>query len=367
MKVLYCLIIFFIFSSSSYSQCNLFQELCDKKYSEVCFLTTHNAYNAGDDEFLLPNQNKSITTQLEDGVRALMIDIYLSEEGVPSVFHSFEFLGSESLESVFAKIKNFMDRNPNEVVTLIIECYVGVEIIRESLMSSGLFDLLYTKQSAQDWNTLQEMIDNKTTLVILSDCNDATSTDAWYHYVWDLAVETDFSNNTVQDLDCMYNRGQADNDLFILNHFITDPVYGVGQTNISAMINSNPFFIDHVLECEATKQKEVNFLTVDFYELGNSLQVVNELNNIIISETIEAYLLLPEVKLFPQPSSDQITISSNEIIQSVSIFTIDSKIISHKQVGKSTTDINVDFLASGMYITRIEFENHSIFKKLMIR
>ena len=60
----------------SFSQCNGSAELCNRKFNEIAYLTTHNAFNSSQDNFLFPNQNFNITSQLNNGVRALMIDVY---------------------------------------------------------------------------------------------------------------------------------------------------------------------------------------------------------------------------------------------------------------------------------------------------
>jgi len=49
-------------------------QFLDKKYDEVCFIMTHNAMNAKAKNYAIPNQTFSITQQLKDGVRGLMID-----------------------------------------------------------------------------------------------------------------------------------------------------------------------------------------------------------------------------------------------------------------------------------------------------
>ena len=50
-------ILFFCFLDVK-SQCNGSFQLCDKKYNEVAFLTTHNAFNSSEDNFgdLIPTE-----------------------------------------------------------------------------------------------------------------------------------------------------------------------------------------------------------------------------------------------------------------------------------------------------------------------
>ena len=142
------------------------------------------------------------------------------------------------------------------------------------------------------------MIDNNNRLVVFSDVDDASSSQNWYHYVWDHAVETHYSVNTINDFTCNFNRGDATNDLFILNHFVTDATLGYGLYNESNDVNANPFFMNRVLDCQTQTNKFPNFITVDYYDLGDGLDVVDELNGVnatssinIVEQKIEKKLL----------------------------------------------------------------------------
>ena len=282
-------ILFFCFLDVK-SQCNGSFQLCDKKYNEVAFLTTHNAFNSSEDNFQFPNQTYNILNQLNAGVRGLMIDVY-DNNGTPMVYHSFSILGSIPLQDIFNDIKSFLDLNTNEIVTLILECYIDANSIENVLQQSLLNNYLYSKDSQSNWATLDEMINSNKRLIIFSDQNDASSSQSWYHYVWDYAVETHFSVSDINDFSCEYNRGDSINDLFIFNHFLTDDLFGYGLYNESLNVNSNPFFIDRVTSCWQTKNKFPNFLTVDFVELGDAQTVVNQINdmNTNINESFSSF------------------------------------------------------------------------------
>src|SRR5690606_33127932 len=61
-------------STTEAAPCNGYEELCSKRFSEVCFATTHNAYAFGSS--IAANQVNDIPTQLKDGVRGFMLDIH---------------------------------------------------------------------------------------------------------------------------------------------------------------------------------------------------------------------------------------------------------------------------------------------------
>ena len=253
--------------------------LCQKKYDEVAYLTTHNAFNSAEDNFQFPNQTYNITSQLESGVRALMIDVY-DDAGIPVVYHSFSILGSVPLYDIFLEIKDFLDMHPNEIITVILECYTNANSIENQLQQSFLYDYLYIKDANLPWSTLEDMIISNKRLVIFSDENDGNINQPWYHYIWDYAVETHFSVNNINNFSCNFNRGDSLNDLFIINHFLTDALFGYGLYNESSVVNSNPFFINRIIDCQIQHNKFPNFITVDFFELGDAFAVVDHINDL---------------------------------------------------------------------------------------
>ncbi len=294
-KTISILLLLVISLQISHAQCNGSLDLCSKQYNEVAYLTTHNAFNSDQDGLLFPNQTYNIASQLNDGVRGLMIDVYNDLFGTPVVYHSIIALGYIPLSDIFNDIKIFLDNNPNEVITIILECYVTTNDIEDEINQSGLSNYLYTHNAT--WPTLQNMIDNDNRLVIFSDVDDASSSQDWYHYVWEYAVETHYSVGNINDFTCDFNRGDPLNDLFIFNHFVTDATLGYGLYNESNDVNANPFFINRALNCQTQTNKFPNFVTVDYYELGEGLAVVDQLNGVTSTSSINISEQNPERKL----------------------------------------------------------------------
>ena len=116
-KTIYILFALQFLMHISYAQCNGSLNLCSKQYSEIAYLTTHNAFNSDEDGLLFPNQTYNIASQLNDGVRGLMIDVY-DLLGTPTAYHSIFALGTIPLSDIFNDIKTFLDNNPNEIVQL---------------------------------------------------------------------------------------------------------------------------------------------------------------------------------------------------------------------------------------------------------
>ncbi len=179
-------------------------------------------------------------------------------------------MGSKPLSIYLNDIKFFLDNNPNEIITIIFETYTSSNAIENEINKVGLLKYLHTQDVNSSWPKLQTMINSNKRLVILSDQNDANSKQSWYHYIWDFAVE-----NKYGEINCEFNRGNPKNSLFIFNHFITSLT---GNKNNAKNVNSFKYLMNHILNCKNLKNKFPNFVTVDFYEIGEGLDVVNELN-----------------------------------------------------------------------------------------
>ena len=330
MKLLLTSLLFFIALEVS-SQCNGSIELCNKKYNEVAYLTTHNSYSSAAAGFTFPNQNLSITDQLNSGVRGFMLDVY-DLMGTPTVYHGSFVLGAEPLSNSLGIFEQFLNTNPNEIITIIFECYVPANDIESEINTSGLNNYLFEKIPGIDWPTLQEMIDNNQRLIILTDKNDAAVSQGWYHYVWDHAVETHFSVNDPADFNNEFNRGDSLNDLFIFNHFITNAVLGTGNETASAIVNEYNFLMNRINANYLSKSKFPNFITLDFVDQGDGLNVVNTINSSFLN-TNEPNNALQFV-VHPNPASEYVSISLPET--SIHSYTI----VIYNEYGKKIVGIS---------------------------
>ncbi len=346
-----------------YSQCNGSAALCNKRYNEVAYLTTHNAFNCSANAYLFPNQNGSISQQLNDGVRALMLDVY-DLFGSTVVYHGTLVTGYEPLTDVLTEIKNFMDTHPNEVITLIFESYVGSGAIESALQSSGLLPMAYTKLPADPWPTLQQMIDQNKRLFILTDVDDATSAQPWYHYAWNLAVETHFSVNDVNSFTNDFNRGDSVNDLFIFNHFVTDANLGIGSTTAAATVNEFNFLKNRILANYASKNKFQNYITLDFYDLGNGLDVVNWLNSGALGtteSTSDKHLVI-----YPNPSSGLIHVLLNKPSKGeLKVMDVSGKVVYESLMNEQVFTVQMSLLP-GSYFIHLADGNSNYTEKLIV-
>lgn len=255
--------------------CNGAASLCDRRYDQVAYATTHNAFSVDAEGFGAPNQSRSMRRQLDDGVRALMLDVY-SNLGRTFLCHGTCALGRRLLADGLCDITRFLDENPNEVVSIIFESYVPAADVERAFIESELIERVRPQQAGTPWPTLRAMIDADQRVVVFTDRDGGAR--PWYLNVWAHAWETPFSARTPTDLEtCAMNRGDRANPLFIFNHFLTNPL---ASRELAQMVNFNPLLIDRARRCQRETSAMPNFITVDYYDIGDALSVTRTLNGL---------------------------------------------------------------------------------------
>lgn len=253
--------------------CNGSAALCGRRYDQVAYATTHNAMSSEEDRFASPNQRHGVTRQLRDGVRGLMLDVH-PYQGAAWLCHGTCLAGRRLLVEGLCDIAGFLDRDPGAVVTLIVENYVDARTLETAFRAVGLTDDVHTQPRGAPWPTLGEMARANRRLVVFTERDEGAAV-PWVHYVWSWAQENPFSARAPSDLDCRPNRGNAANPLFILNHFLTNPL---ASPELAGMVNHNPALASHAALCRRERLRLPNFVAVDFYDIGDLFPVVDSLN-----------------------------------------------------------------------------------------
>ena len=254
-------------------RCNGSEALCARDLTQIATATTHNAMSNHEDGWTAPNQLFGMSQQLQDGIRAMMLDIYL-DEGQLKLCHGVCWAGSLELSEGLKLLADFLAEHPNEVLTLILESYVDTAELLGAFSQAGLASQLHHQKANEAWPSLAEMIKAGRRMVVLTDRGADAS--AGLLPMWDHAFDTPFAAESKDDLVCDLGRGNSDNALFIFNHFLTAPL---ASPELAETINYNPFFLERVRSCTDQTGRSPNFLTVDFYSLGDVLTVVQTLND----------------------------------------------------------------------------------------
>ncbi|PWI15053.1 hypothetical protein DI272_13405 [Streptomyces sp. Act143] len=281
--------------------------LCDRPYDEVAFLTSHNAMSTTVDRFIGPLQDPAISTQLDDGVRALQLDTYrwerpdeitarldgsdFSAEQRALIAHVVNKVnpprdglwlchavcraGAVELVPELREIGDWMREHPTEVLTLIVQDAISGEDTAKAVAQAGLSDLVFTpdENPAEPWPTLGDMIDSGRRLVVFAEQADGPA--AWYRNFYRYGMETPFSFRRPDQMSCVPHRGGTGKRLFLLNHFITA---GGGSRLDAGEVNARDYVLDRVEKCERERGRPVNFVAVDYTTIGDARGAVDALN-----------------------------------------------------------------------------------------
>ncbi|HYC00759.1 MAG TPA: hypothetical protein VEC57_16620 [Candidatus Limnocylindrales bacterium] len=264
--------------SGQTGRCNGRAALCERAFDAVAYATTHNAYSNAEESWTAPNQRYGLTRQLSEGVRSMMLDTYEFEGGLyfchgSCTIGTGDNIGRSSMVQGLVELRQYLEAHAGAVLSIIFESYISEAQTQQAFTDAGLMPYLHAQPVGQPWPSLQQLVDAGTRLIVFTD--DSAASAPWHHYVWDFAWETPYSFQSADDFVCSINRGDYDNSLYILNHFLTDPV---GSPQLANKVNKNPLFIDRALQCQSESGRLPNFVTVDFYDIGHVFDVVGALN-----------------------------------------------------------------------------------------
>ncbi|KAK1433082.1 hypothetical protein QVD17_09988 [Tagetes erecta] len=249
-------------------------------FNKYTWLVTHNAFSivdapllTGPQRITFYNQEDSVTNQLRNGVRGLMLDMYDFENDI-WLCHSFRgqcynITAFQPAINALREVEAFLSSNPTEIVTIIIEDYVHTpKGLTNLFINAGLdkywFPVSKMPRKGEDWPTVTDMAqDNHRLLVFTSDSSkEATEGIA---YQWRYMVENAPGDPGVQQGSCP-NRKESkpltakSASLFLQNYFPTMPVQAEACKENSAPL------MDMVATCyKAGGNTMPNFLAVNFY------------------------------------------------------------------------------------------------------
>jgi len=251
--------------------CNGSAVLCDRPLDEVVFAATHNAMSSGERGWLAPNHHYAVPTQLADGVRVLNLDVH-DEDGTAMLCHGYCGLGQQTLVSGLAEIGGFLEANPTEVVILTFEMYAEPALVVEAFDVAGLSDIAHTLTPGS-LPTLGELIEVDERLLVFSGSGGGSPD--WYHSMWDWWWDNPYAAERPSDFSCALYRGQTENALMAINHFLTAPI---GMEALASQANTTRNLEAHITDCMAAAGRKPSLVMVDFYSIGEVLDVVSALN-----------------------------------------------------------------------------------------
>jgi hypothetical protein len=300
--------------------CNGSRELCDRPLDQVVFPGTHNSMSAAEFRgWMFANQEMGPLTQLRDGVRAFLIDVYpgiavgervktdiddgeivrekyegiLGREGFDAAVrirnrllteedgdhalylcHGLCELGALPLVPLLASMREFLVLNPHEVLIIIFEDAVAPAEIETAFRESRLIDFVYRRHPGPPWLTLREMIATDQRVLVLAE-KDGRGV-PWYHQAFEVFQETPYSFHDPSEFSCAANRGGTAGPLFLMNHWISTAPSSLPSD--AEIVNAYDVLLARAEECRRDRGLIPNVVAVDFYRTGDLLPVAQTLN-----------------------------------------------------------------------------------------
>jgi hypothetical protein len=144
--------------------CNGHTALCDRQYSNITFVGTHDSAFVG----FLPTQNQHFTVaqQLSAGVRFLQAQTHLLNGNLQLCHTSCVAENAGTLQNYLSTIKSFLDANPHEVITLLLVNgdFQSPTLFDKTFKGVGLDTYAFVPSTSPNplpigsWPTLGEMI-----------------------------------------------------------------------------------------------------------------------------------------------------------------------------------------------------------------
>ncbi|MSP93440.1 MAG: hypothetical protein EXR79_16875 [Myxococcales bacterium] len=260
-------------------RCNGSETLCGRRLDRVVFATAHNAMSNADEGWQLPNQTHGLARQLQDGVRGFLLDVYVYDGDDPKLADATTFchglcaLGAEKASAGFAKFKTFLAANPGTVLVFVIEDHTDEARIEAALAESGLLPLCAKLDLALPMPTLGTLVAANTPVVVMTETGKGKA--PWNHAYEKLAWDTPYAYKTKDDFTCQPLRGQKTNPLFVLNHFLTNPV---AAKKYAEDVNRQEVLGPRAQKCWTESGRLPNLIAVDFVDVGAAVAVARELN-----------------------------------------------------------------------------------------
>lgn len=272
--------------------------LFDLHAHPICsFIGAHDSAFVGDVMQPMVNQEVSVTGQLDAGIRFLQSQTHEDMIGNLSMCHTscyLEYAGS--VTSYLSTIKSWLDKNPHEILTLLLVNgdHVDVSAFDSAFKAADLRKYAFVPPKSpnflkmQDWPTLQQMISIDKRLVVFLDSGAKQSLVPYIlpelsQYIFETPYDTtdpDFSS-------CTLDRpagATADGRMFLLNHFLDSEIAKgimIPDNDADFQTNSaegNGSIGAHVDVCEQAFGRRPNFVLVDMFDRGDVMEAQRRLN-----------------------------------------------------------------------------------------
>ena len=310
-------------ANATTTSCNGSPALCSRPLNDVIFPGTHNSFAASTEPgWYFANQTYPIARQLEDGIRAFLIDIHygvydpatgrvrtdLTAEGSdqnkvaqqlppsalrvadrvaggiglgrlkgkpqPYLCHTLCKLGAEPLGRELGGLATFLREHRDQVVVVIVEDYVPPSTIEQAFATAQLTKYATTLKRGVPLPTLGELIKSGHRLVVFAE--EKGGSPAWYMPAFSFIQDTPLGAVHPGQLSCARYRGDEDSPMLLLNHWI--PPFPPSPT-VNAQIGRAAFLRARILRCTSERHTSGAIVAVDFYQRTAVVKIAQEFNS----------------------------------------------------------------------------------------
>jgi len=218
--------------AANITECNGSSTICSRKYSNVSLIGTHGSAHVGGIHDWRINQERSVTFQLDAGIRFLQAQTHKHLGKLRMCHTSCWLLDAGTLQDYLATVKDWLDKNPNEVVSMLLTNYDRRPPSEfDAVFSSvGLDKFAFVPISSpntlpfNEWPTYAELIASNSRLIMFLDYEADTSTVPYILPQFDYFFETPFNTLDASFSQCAIDRGPkgsgGDGLMYIVNHFL---------------------------------------------------------------------------------------------------------------------------------------------------
>lgn len=262
------------------SACNGQAAFCDRLWSEISLIGTHDSPFVGD--ALTDDQGVSVADQLADGIRMLQAQTRWWSQELRMCHTSCDLRDAGSLVDYMGVIGTFLADNPDEVITLLLTNpdSVTMDHFAASFVApgaNGVTDYVYTpsgQNTISEWPTLRELIAANDRLIVFLDYGADVTTVPYILDEFLYFFETPYDVTDSSFSSCAIDRpagASATGRMYLVNHYLDVDILGILLPDVAAdaTTNSAASIEGHANRCKALYGSYPNIVLVDRFLAGD--------------------------------------------------------------------------------------------------